>query len=54
MLSKIKTAKIFLVLDSDGYELARYEDKKEAKEAVRALKAEDPSYKNVFIKEKAA
>lgn len=51
---KTQTAKIFLVLDSDGYELARYDDKKEAKEAVRALKAEDASDKNVFIKEVAA
>lgn len=49
---KAKSAKKFLVLDGDGYELARYDDKQEAKEAVRALKAEDPSYKNVFIKEK--
>lgn len=52
MATKI-AAKTYKLIDGDGYELAKYEDKKEAKEALRALKAEDRSYRYASIKEVA-
>lgn len=44
-------AKTYKLIDSDGCELAEYGDKKEAKEALRALKAEDRAYRYASIKE---